>query len=90
METVNLEQAQVSYNQCLADCLFFLEADLLYQSCHEWKHWCTGGCPLATFKATGRYDIQSPNCNIYKALYPEALRLEGLRLIKYSCSLNHL
>ncbi|MEH2335376.1 SPASM domain-containing protein [Nostoc sp.] len=50
----------------------------------EWKYWCTGGCPLATFKATGRYDIQSPNCNIYKALYPEAVRLEGLRLLKYS------
>ncbi|MCW5317530.1 radical SAM protein [Nostoc sp. KVJ3] len=50
----------------------------------EWKYWCTGGCPLATFKATGRYDIQSPNCNIYKALYPEALRLEGLRILKYS------
>ncbi len=49
----------------------------------EWKYWCTGGCPLATFKATGRYDIQSPNCNIYKALYPEAVRLEGLRLLKY-------
>ncbi|BAY10999.1 radical SAM/SPASM domain-containing protein [Calothrix sp. NIES-2098] len=49
----------------------------------EWKYWCTGGCPLATFKATGRYDIQSPNCNIYKALYPEAVRLEGLRLVKY-------
>ncbi|MDF5707698.1 MAG: SPASM domain-containing protein [Nostoc sp. S4] len=50
----------------------------------EWKYWCAGGCPLATFNATGRYDIQSPNCNIYKALYPEAVRLEGLRLIKYS------
>lgn len=50
----------------------------------EWKYWCTGGCSLATFKATGRYDIQSPNCNIYKALYPEALRLEGLRLLKYT------
>jgi uncharacterized protein len=50
----------------------------------EWKYWCTGGCALATFKATGRYDIQSPNCNIYKALYPEALRLEGLRILKYS------
>ncbi|OUL18618.1 radical SAM protein [Nostoc sp. 106C] len=49
----------------------------------EWKYWCTGGCPLATFKATGRYDIQSPSCNIYKALYPEAVRLEGLRLVKY-------
>ncbi len=50
----------------------------------EWKHWCTGGCPLATHRATGRYDVKSPNCNIYKALYPEALRLEGLRLLKYS------
>ncbi|MBK7781010.1 MAG: SPASM domain-containing protein [Ardenticatenia bacterium] len=46
----------------------------------EWKHWCTGGCSLATFRATGRYDIKSPLCNIYKALYPEAIRLEGLRL----------
>ncbi|MBN8580355.1 MAG: radical SAM protein [Anaerolineae bacterium] len=54
----------------------------------EWKHWCTGGCPLATHRATGRYDVKSPNCNIYKALYPEALRLEGLRLLKYSSSLE--
>ena len=39
---------------------------------------------MATFKATGRYDIKSPNCNIYKAIYPQALRLEGLRLLKYA------
>jgi uncharacterized protein len=52
------------------------------RSC-EWKHWCTGGCALATFRATGRYDIQSPNCSIYQALYPEAVRLEGMRLLKY-------
>lgn len=50
----------------------------------EWKHWCAGGCPLATHRATGRYDVKSPNCNIYKNLYPEALRLEGLRLLKYA------
>lgn len=49
----------------------------------EWRHWCAGGCPLATYRATGRYDVKSPNCNIYKALFPEALRLEGLRLLKY-------
>lgn len=54
----------------------------------EWKYWCAGGCPLTTHRATGRYDVKSPNCNIYKALYPEALRLEGLRLIKYSSSLE--
>ena len=53
------------------------------KSC-EWKHWCAGGCPLVTHRATGRYDVKSPNCNIYKALYPEALRLEGLRLLKYA------
>lgn len=53
------------------------------KSC-EWKHWCAGGCPLATHRATGRYDVKSPNCNIYKALFPEALRLEGLRILKYS------
>jgi uncharacterized protein len=48
-----------------------------------WRYWCSGGCTVATFRATGRYDIKSPNCNIYKAIYPEALRLEGLRLLKY-------
>jgi uncharacterized protein len=52
------------------------------KSC-EWKHWCAGGCPLETHRVAGRYDVKSPNCNIYKALFPEALRLEGLRLLKY-------
>jgi len=50
----------------------------------SWRHWCSGGCAVATFRATGRYDIKSPNCNIYKAIYPQALRLEGLRLLKYA------
>lgn len=49
-----------------------------------WRYWCTGGCTVATFRATGRYDIKSPNCNIYRAIYPQALRLEGLRLLKYA------
>ena len=51
-----------------------------------WRYWCSGGCPVATFRATGRYDIKSPNCAIYKAIYPEALRLEGLRLLKYAAT----
>ena len=49
-----------------------------------WRYWCAGGCPVATFAATGRYDVKSPNCAIYKAIYPEALRLEGLRLLKFA------
>ena len=49
----------------------------------EWGPWCAGGCPLVTYKAHGRYDVKSPNCNIYKSLYPYVLRLEGLRLLKY-------
>ena len=53
------------------------------QDC-RWKYWCTGGCPLATYRATGHYDVKSPYCNIYKTLYPEAVRLEGLRLLKYA------
>jgi uncharacterized protein len=52
----------------------------------SWRYWCTGGCTVATFRATGRYDIKSPNCGIYRAIYPEALRLEGLRLLKYATS----
>jgi uncharacterized protein len=49
-----------------------------------WRYWCSGGCSVATFRATGRYDIKSPNCNIYRAIYPDALRLEGLRLLQYA------
>jgi uncharacterized protein len=49
----------------------------------EWRNWCTGGCPMLTYWITGRNDVKSPNCAIYKALFPEALRLEALRLLKY-------
>jgi uncharacterized protein len=52
------------------------------RSC-SWRNWCTGGCPLLTYRATGRSDVKSPNCNIYKALFPDVLRLEALRLLKY-------
>jgi uncharacterized protein len=38
---------------------------------------------VATYRATGRYDVQSPNCAIYQALYPELLRLEGQRLLHW-------
>lgn len=48
-----------------------------------WRYWCTGGCPLVTYRTTGRNNVRSPNCSIYQALFPEALRLEALRLLKY-------
>lgn len=51
------------------------------QTC-PYRYRCTGGCPLETFQATGRWDVKSPHCNIYRTLYPEVLRLEGLRLLK--------
>lgn len=50
----------------------------------SWQNWCSGGCSVATFRATGRFDVRSPNCGIYKAIYPEALRLEGRRLLAYA------
>jgi uncharacterized protein len=48
-----------------------------------WRYWCTGGCPLLTYNATGRYDARSPYCQVYQALYPELVRLEGLRLLEW-------
>jgi len=50
----------------------------------EWRYWCAGGCPLVTYRTTGRYDVKSPNCKIYRTLFPEIMRLEGLRLLKYA------
>ena len=54
------------------------------EGCREcsFRYRCTGGCALETFRATGRWDISSPHCQIYKTLYPQAMRLEGLRLLK--------
>lgn len=48
----------------------------------EWRYGCTGGCPKLTHQATGRYDVKSPYCNIYKAAYPKLLRLEAYRLLQ--------
>jgi uncharacterized protein len=58
------------------------------RSC-SWRYWCSGGCPLLTYRATGRSDVKSPYCNIYKALFPDVIRLEALRLLKYVPPLLH-
>lgn len=50
----------------------------------EWRFWCTGGCPVSTFRATGRYDIHSPSCTIYKTIYPRIVELEGARLLHWA------
>ena len=48
----------------------------------EWRYWCAGGCPLEALHTNGRVEAKSPYCDIYKAVFPEILRLEGLRLLK--------
>jgi uncharacterized protein len=53
-----------------------------------WRYWCGGGCPLVTYRMTGRNDLRSPNCAIYKALFPEAVRLEALRLLTYETPIS--
>ncbi len=60
------------------------------EQCREctYRYYCAGGCPLETFRTRGRWDAPSPNCRIYKALFPVALRLEGLRLLKIHGLLN--
>ena len=47
------------------------------------RFWCGGGCPLSTYRAKGRLDARSPKCKIYQALFPQLIRLEGLRILKY-------
>ena len=63
----------------------FQNAPVDEKDCREctWRYWCAGGCPLLTFRATGRNDVKSPYCNVYRALYPDVLKLEGLRLLKW-------
>ncbi len=49
----------------------------------DWRYWCAGGCAIATYRASGSYDARSPNCTIYQSLYPDVIRLEGLRLLHW-------
>ena len=49
-----------------------------------WKFYCAGGCPLIASHAGGR----SPYCDVYRAIFPELLRLEGLRLLKWETPLG--
>lgn len=60
------------------------------EGCREcdWRFWCAGGCSLLTQRVTGRSDIRSPYCEVYKALYPDILRLEGLRLLRWQTALH--
>lgn len=50
----------------------------------RWRSWCGGGCPLLAQRATAAEDQRSPYCSVYQALYPEVLRTEGMRLLKYA------
>lgn len=53
--------------------------------CHActWQHWCAGGCPLVAAQANGHAAGPSPYCAIYQELFPELIRLEGLRLLRW-------
>jgi len=69
-DTVHLQNLSVDEKDGCRDC--------------TWRYWCAGGCPALTYRITDRYDVESPNCHIYKSLFPAALRLEALRILKHS------
>jgi uncharacterized protein len=69
LDTIGIQNPTVGEKEGCRDC--------------DWRYWCAGGCPALTYRMTGRYDVKSPNCHIYQTLFPEILRLEGLRLLKY-------
>lgn len=58
------------------------------EGCHScrWRAWCGGGCPLLAYQATGAWGQRSPYCTVYQSLYPEVLRTEGLRILKYAAA----
>lgn len=48
-----------------------------------WRNVCGGGCPLMNRRAAGEHDAPPLYCSVYRAILPELLRLEGLRLLKW-------
>ena len=59
------------------------------EDCREclWRYVCAGGCPLTARRTAGREDRPSPYCTVYRAILPELLRLEGLRLLQQADNL---
>jgi uncharacterized protein len=49
-----------------------------------WRYWCAGGCPLLSFRTKSHSNVRSPYCDVYRALYPDVLRLEAQRLLKWN------
>jgi uncharacterized protein len=49
-------------------------------ACH-WRYVCAGGCPLQAYSTAGSAYSPSPNCAIYKKLFPQVIQLERLRQI---------
>ena len=50
------------------------------QTC-PWRYYCAGGCPLEAKRANGSFRAKSPNCNIYRTIFPRLLQIEAKRLI---------
>jgi len=47
----------------------------------EWRYWCTGGCPLLAGISNPQGQSKSPYCEVYKATYPELMKLKGLQAL---------
>lgn len=54
-----------------------------YNVCNrcQWRYVCAGGCPILTYRTYGKIDRPSPFCEVYKAIIPRLIRMEGLRLL---------
>ncbi len=52
--------------------------------CREcpWRYICAGGCPLLAQRHRGTPAAPSPYCAVYRAVLPDLLRLEGLRMMR--------
>lgn len=47
----------------------------------EWTLWCAGGCSLAAYYSSGDYFAPTPHCALYRAIFPQILRLEAKRIM---------
>ncbi len=56
------------------------------EECREcpWRYICAGGCPLLAQRHRGTPAAPSPYCAVYRAILPELLRLEGMRVLFFA------
>lgn len=55
-----------------------------YDSCKDcmWRYMCGGGCPVLTKLQYGKFNTNSPYCDVFKSCIPRLIRIMGIQMVR--------